>query len=430
MAGIISDLCSEIKLPRMLKVKQKFDLTHIEKMDIPKAVFNELSRPELSGLIKGGMRIAITCGSRGISNIAVITRAIADFVRSRDASPFIVPAMGSHGGACADGQKALIASYGVTEESAGCPVLSSMDTVVVGKAEGCDVRIDKYAAESDGIIVAGRIKPHTDYHGPYESGLMKMMAIGLGKREGADICHQLGFGHMAHMVPLFGNAIIKNAPVILGFGIIENAGSQTFRLAAMKAGEIADKEPHLLNEARSLMPFIPFDSTDILVVDKIGKDISGDGMDPNITGNGPCSPWVKGGIRANRTVVLDLSEQTHGIAYGMGAAHSITRRLFNKIDFNASYVNAFTSRVMEFVRIPFIADNDREAVQAALRTCVGHDRDIAWHPAGARIIRINDSMHTEVFYISEIMEKEAAEKGLEILEGPFEWAFNKDGNLW
>ena len=426
MGGIVSRLCGEIKLPRMLKVKQHFDPSCIKKDDIPKAVFDELSKPELADAIKPGMRIAVTCGSRGVANIAVITRAITDYVKSKGAHPFVVPAMGSHGGASAEGQKALLASYGVTEESAGCPIHSSMETVSLGKTKApvYEVRLDKHAAQADGIIAAGRIKPHTDFHGEYESGIMKMLAIGLGKRDGADICHQFGFGRMAEMVLLFGKAIIENAPVIMGFGILENAYSQTYKVAAMPAGEIEKREPQLLKEARSRLPFLPFETCDVLVVDKFGKDISGLGMDPNITGASPCTPFVKSGFSAARTVVLDLTKETHGTAMGIGAADVITRRLFNKIDFEASYVNAITSRGIDYVRIPLIADNDREAIQTALRTCIGIDKD------NPRIIRITDSIHTEIFYISEVLEDEAVKKNLEILESPGGWKFNEEGNLW
>jgi hypothetical protein len=434
MGGIVSRLCGEVALPRMLRVRQLFDQRRIETGDISRFVFDELSRPELASAVKPGKRIAITCGSRGIANVAVITRAIADFVKSKSASPVVIPAMGSHGGASAEGQKALISSYGVTEEFVGCPILSSMETVVIGTSEAAagipgapvfEVRIDKNAAEADGIIVAGRIKPHTDFRGPYESGLMKMMAIGLGKREGADVCHQLGFGHMAAMVPLFGKTIIKNAPVILGFAILENAYSETCKFRAMVPGEIEALEPELLKEARSHLPAIFFDSADVLVVDRIGKDISGNGMDPNVTGASPCSPWISGGVKASRTVILDLTPGTHGAAYGMGVAHAITRRLFDKIDFDATFVNAITSRSLDYVRIPAIADSDREAIQLALRTCVGHERD------RPRIIRIADSLHTETISVSEAMEGEArANQRLEILSGPEEWPFNEGGNLW
>jgi hypothetical protein len=410
----------------MLKVKQIFDRTKIDVADLPAAVFAELSRPELGDPIRPGMRIALTCGSRGVANIAVITKAIVDFVKSKGARPFVVPAMGSHGGATAEGQKALIEGYGVTEAFIGCPIASSMETVVIGQSEeGHGVRIDRNAAEADGIIVAGRIKPHTDFHGPYESGIMKMMAIGLGKREGADICHQRGFGFMAHMVPLFGRCILKNAPVILGFGILENAYCETCKFAALKPGEIEEKEPPLLEEARGHLPIILFDSTDVLVVDRIGKDISGDGMDPNITGASPCSPYISGGIDARRTVILDLTPETHGTAMGIGAAHAVTRRLFEKIDYDATYVNAITSRGVDFVRIPCILDSDREAIQLGLRTCVDYDKD------KPRIIRIADSLHTETIWISEAMQKEAeANKRLQIITGPEPWPFNMEGNLW
>jgi hypothetical protein len=434
MNGIISRLCAEVPLPKMIKVRQLFDRGRIETADIPSAVLREISLSELGDPVKPGMRIAITCGSRGVANIALIIRALADFVRSKGARPFVVPAMGSHGGAVAEGQRALIASYGVTEEFIGCPILSSMETVEIGRSDeglepgtspGFPVRIDKNAALSDGIIVAGRIKPHTDFRGPCESGIMKMMAIGLGKREGADICHNPGFANMARMVPLFGRTIIAHAPVILGFGILENARGETCRFAAMRPDEIEEKEPLLLEEARAHLPLIHFDSVDVLVVDRIGKDISGDGMDPNITGASPCSPFVEGGLKAGRTVILDLTEATHGSAMGMGAAHTITRRLFNKIDYEATYVNAVTSRGLDFVRIPCILESDREAVQLALRTAVGAD---SLRP---RIIRIADSIHTETLFISEAMKEEALKKSRIEIEGEAEeWPFDEAGNLW
>jgi hypothetical protein len=302
-----------------------------------------------------------------------------------------------------------------------------METVVIGKNdEGQDVRLDKNAAGADGIIVAGRIKPHTDFHGGYESGLMKMMAIGLGKREGADVCHQLGFGHMSHRVHLFGRAIIKHAPVILGFGIMENAYCETCKFIALRPDEIEKEEPKLLDEARDHLPILFFKTADVLVVDRIGKDISGTGMDPNVTGTGYCTPFVtESCITVLRTVVLDLTTETHGTAFGIGAAHTTTKRLFDKIDFDATYVNAVTSRGVDQVKIPCIMDNDKEAIQLALRTCLNIDRD------RPRIIRIPDSLHTETILISEAMQAEAeANRRLEVLSGPEEWPFDSNGNLW
>ncbi|WP_245535025.1 lactate racemase domain-containing protein [Leadbettera azotonutricia] len=405
---------------------QLFDPYKIDVNRIPEAIFTELSQPCIAARIKPGMKVAITCGSQGISNIALITKNIVDFVKSKGAYLFIIPAMGSHGGATAEGQRALIEGYSVTEGFVGCPIVSSMETVVIGKSEeGHEVRIDRNAAEADAIIVSGRIKPHTDFRGTYESGLMKMMTIGLGKREGADICHEKGFGHMHHMVPLFARCILKNAPIALGLGIMENAYYETCKITALEPEEFEAQEPILLEEARSHLPIIQFDSTDVLVVDRIGKDISGDGMDPNITGASPCSPHITGGIKAQRTVILDLTTATHGAAFGIGATHTITRRLFNKIDYEATYINAITCTVLDFVRIPLILDTDREAIQLAVRTCNGIDKQ------QPRIVRVADRVHTHEIWISEGM-KEEAEKNphLEILSPPEACSFDKDGNLW
>ena len=426
MSGIVSQLCAETALPKMCRVQQKFDKGRIEPGAIPAAVQAELSRPELGDPVKSGMRIAITCGSRGVANIPIITKAIADFVKSKGAKPFVVPAMGSHGGATAEGQRELLAGYGVTEDAIGCPIVSSMETVVIGKSgEGHNVRIDKNAAEADGIIVAGRIKPHTDFHGTHESGLMKMMTIGLGKREGADVCHDAGFAHMPRMVPLFGRCILKNAPVSLGFAILENAYGETCKFVALRPEEIDEKEPSLLEEARSHLPLIYFKEADVLVIDRIGKDISGDGMDPNVTGATHCSPYVSGGLKAQNTVVLDLTPATHGAAIGIGAAHTITRRLFDKINYESTYINAITARNLDFCRVPIVLDTDREAIQLAVRCCVSIDRD------NPRIIRITDSLHTETIWISEALRKEAEQNPrLTLLSEPEPLPFDSKGNLW
>ena len=425
MSGIVSQLCAETALPKMCRVQQQFDKGRIDRDAIPAAIKAELSRPGLGDPVKSGMRIAITCGSRGVANIPVITKAIADFVRSKGARPFVVPAMGSHGGATAEGQRELLAGYGVTEETIGCPIVSSMETVVIGKSgEGHNVRIDKNAAEADGIIVAGRVKPHTDFHGTHESGLMKMMTIGLGKREGADVCHDAGFAHMPRMVPLFGRCILKNAPISLGLAILENAYGETCKFVALRPEEIDEKETVLLEEARSHLPLIYFKEADVLVIDRIGKDISGDGMDPNVTGATHCSRYVSGGLKSQCTVVLDLTPATHGAAIGIGAAHTITRRLFDKINYESTYVNAITARNLDFCRVPCVLDTDQEAIQLALRCCVDIDRD------NPRIIRIADSLHTETIWISEAMCKEAEQNPrLSLLSKPEPWPFDSSGNL-
>lgn len=306
----ISDILKDIRLPRMVRVHQQFDSQVVE--DIPGEITRQLSGDFPHG-IKAGMSVAITCGSRGIANLSTIMRTVVDFCISQGAHPFIIPAMGSHAGATAEGQQGMLAALGVTEESCGCPIISSMETKVIGQtAEGHVVQIDRHAAEADGIIVINRIKPHPVFVAPYESGLMKMMTIGLGKQKQAEVVHQMGFENFHHLIPLFGNAVLDHANILFGLAIIENAYDQTNRLIALTPEGIRQEEPSLLLDAKAKMPRLLPGYADILVVDKIGKDISGDGMDPNITGRF-CQYYTgKPNFTAKRVAVLDLTEATHG----------------------------------------------------------------------------------------------------------------------
>lgn len=375
--------------------------------------------------MKPGMRIAITAGSRGIANVALTTKCIADFVRSRGAHPFIVPAMGSHGGATAEGQRAILEGYGITEDYVGCPIISSMEVKKIGvNEEGMDVFIDKNAAESDGIILGCRIKPHTAFRGPYESGIMKMMAIGLGKQHGAEVCHEAGFKNMAKYVPMFGRAIIKNAPILFAVPTIENAYDETCKIIAVNADEIIEKEPPLLQEAFANMPRILVDSCDVLVVDQIGKNFSGDGMDPNITGTF-CTPYATGGIRSQRVCVLDLSPETHGNGIGLGYSSATTKRVFDQLDLSSMYPNAITCTVLGGVRIPIVMESDREAIQVCIRTCNEIDKK------NPRVVRIPNSLHIEHIMLSESYYEEAKNNPNLIIESEPEYLpFDEDGNLW
>lgn len=421
----VADLVSDQKLPRMFKVKQKFLRNSLDVKEIPNIIEHLLSDEKFSSQIRPGMRIAITAGSRGVANVALTTKCIADFVKRKGAEPFIVPAMGSHGGATAEGQKAILAGYGITEEDMECPILSSMEVKKIGLTEdGRDVFIDKYAAESDGIILGCRIKPHTAFRGPYESGIMKMMAIGLGKQHGAEVCHEAGFKNMAKNVPLFGKAIIKNAPILFAVPTIENAYDETCKIVAVNADEIEEKEPALLKEAAANMPRILVDSCDVLVVDQIGKNFSGDGMDPNITGTF-CTPYATGGIQAQRVCVLDLSPETHGNGIGLGYSSATTKRVFDKLDLASMYPNAITCTVLGGVRIPIIMESDREAIQVCVRTCNEIDK------SAPRIVRIANSLHIEHIMLSESYYEEAAKnENIEIESQPEDLPFDEDGNLW
>lgn len=422
---LVAGMVSDTKVPRMFRVKQHFDRPRIEKEEIPGVIRELLSDKKFSSRVQPGMRIAITAGSRGIANVALTTKCLVEFVKSCGGIPFVVPAMGSHGGATAEGQAEILHGYGITEEYIGCPILSSMEVKKIGKnEEGGDVFIDRYAAEADGIILGCRVKPHTAFRGPYESGMMKMMAIGLGKQYGAEVCHEAGFKNMAKNVPLFGRAILKHAPVLFALPTIENAFDETCRIEAVAAEEIPEREPELLKEAFSYMPRIWVDACDVLVVDQIGKNFSGDGMDPNITGTF-CSPYASGGIDAQRVAVLDLSPETHGNGIGLGYSSATTARVFHKLDLSSMYPNAITCTVLGGVRIPIVMESDREAIQVCIRTCNEIDKE---HP---RIVRIPNSLHLGEIQLSEAYYEEALKNpNLTILSEPEELPFDEDGNLW
>ena len=421
----ISQLVSDVTLPKMFRIRQHFPRPKIESQQIPEVIDSLLSNDKFSSQIKPNMKIAITAGSRGVANIALITKSIADFVKSKGAHPFIVPAMGSHGGATAEGQREILAGYGIVEEYVGCPIISSMEVKNIGKnAEGKDVFIDKNAAEADGIIINCRIKPHTAFRGPYESGIMKMMAIGLGKQHGAEICHAEGFKNMAKNVPSFGRAILKYAPVMFAVATIENAFDETCKIVAVNADEVNEKEPVLLQEAFTYMPKILVNECDVLVVDQIGKNFSGDGMDPNITGTF-CTPYATGGIKSQRVCVLDLSPETHGNAIGLGYASATTKRVFDQLDLTSMYPNAITCTVLGGVRIPIVMESDKEAIQVCIRTCNEIDKK------HVRIVRIPNSLHIEHIMLSEAYYEEVKNMPNITIESEPEYlSFNENGDLW
>lgn len=422
---VVSEIVSDTYIPRMFRVKQTFPRPKIEPEEIPGTIREMLSADPFASKIRPGMEIAITCGSRGVANVAVITKSLVDFVKSCGGTPFIVPAMGSHGGATAAGQREVIESYGVTEEAMGCEIRSSMETVKIGvNEEGGDVFMDKNAAEADGIIVSCRVKPHTAFRGPYESGIMKMMAIGLGKQYGAEHCHEAGFKNMAKNIPLYGKTILKNAPVLFAVAAIENAYDETARLVAVDAKDVETVEPELLKEAAGNMARLLVESCDVLIVDQIGKNFSGDGMDPNVTGTF-CTPYASGGFTAQRVCVLDLSDETHGNACGVGMASATTQRAFDKMDLSPMYCNAITSTVLSVIRIPMIMESDKEAIQVCIKSCNEIDKQ---HP---RVVRIRNSMQVEEIMLSEAYLEDIQHiPGLEKLSDPEELPFDDEGNLW
>ena len=418
-----SKMVHHIELPRMVKVKQTFRSAALE--DVAAEVRAQFNKEKIRSRIKPGMSVGLTGGSRGVANIALVLKTLAECLKEMGAEPFIFPAMGSHGGATAEGQTQVLESYGVTEEYCGCPIRATMETKLIGYTEeGHPVQIDRYAAEADGYIAVNRIKPHTCFRGPYESGLMKMLTIGVGKQKGAEVAHADGFGEMHHFVPLFGNAIMKNSNLLFGMGLIEDAYDKTMMVVSLTPEEIVTEEPKLLLIAKENMGRILFDETDVLIVDRIGKNISGDGADPNVSGTF-CTPYASGGIKAQRNVVLGLTEESHGNATGCGVFDVTTRRLLDQTDFEMTYPNSITNTVLHTVKMPLVMDNDQDAIRLAFKSC--NKIDFA-HP---RFVRIRDTAHIEEIWISEWMLEEAEKTpGIEILEEPKPFAFNEEGNLW
>ncbi len=377
---------------RMFRARQRFARPRLD--DTRLALEAELAGCGVR--VKAGDRMAIAVGSRGIANLEALVSGVVAWVRRQGGDPFIVPAMGSHGGATAEGQADVLVGYGITPERVGAPVRSSMDVVELPR-ESCPVPVyfDRLAGQAAGTILINRVKPHTSFHGRHESGLMKMMAIGLGKHRQALAIHALGISGLRDVMPAVARQVLAHANVVLGVAVVENAYDETMAVKAIPAARIPGAEPALLELARANMPSLPLDRIDFLLVDEIGKNISGLGMDPNVIGRlkirgqpEPEKPDI--GVIAIR----DLTDATHGNATGMGLADIILRRAFGKIDFKATYANVMTTGFLERGKVPMIVDTDREALALAGRT--------AGMPptAQARIVRIRNTLHLDRLHVS------------------------------
>jgi len=418
----IDDLLRHIALPRMVRVRQLFADDALA--DVAAALREEMRATPIAALVKPGARIAVAVGSRGLADLPLVVNVVVDELKQRGARPFIVPAMGSHGGATAEGQTALLAALGVTEASAGCPIVSSMATVELGRLpNGLPVYMDEQAMQADGIVVVNRVKPHTSFSGPSESGLVKMLSIGLGKQKGAESCHALGFAQMAQNIVEMARVKLQHAPILFGVATVENAYEKISRVAAVPASDIIARDAELLQEAKHNMPCILFNPLDVLVVDRMGKEYSGTGMDPHITGR-TSTPYVETRQQVTRMVVLDLSDKSKGNATGMGLADICSRRLVAKVDYDATYANHLTSTVVWHAKVPMTLPSDQRAIQAAVKTCNVPEL------ARLRMVRIPNTLHLEHVEISEPMLDEAARHAqIEVLGEPRPWPFDADGNL-
>lgn len=414
-----------MNFPKMYRIRQPFDKTAVK--DIPGTVKAELARLSLEKKVKPNQTVAITAGSRGIANIALILKATVEYLKSIGAKPFIFPAMGSHGGAKAEGQTSLLAHYNVTEAFTGAPIVSSMDVIEISKTEdGVPVFIDKHASQADWIIVVNRVKPHTKFKAPIESGLMKMMAIGMGKQKGAEYYHKAALQFtFPKIIVDAGREVIRKAPILCGIATVENGYDETARIAAIPPQEIEAREKELLELAKKMMPRLPFNEIDLLIVDEMGKNISGTGMDPNITGrNRDLLGVFPHPVNAKRVFVRDLTDDSNGNATGIGLADLTTKRLVDKINYQATYMNCITGISIEKAAIPMHFETDREAIQVGLGS-IG-----LVLPEKAKIVRIKNTLQIDEVEVSEGYSPEFQKRPeLEVLEGPRPMFFDAQGNL-
>ncbi len=408
--------------PKMFRVRQHFDSPRLA--DVAGAVRDELRRIDLSRIVKPGESAAVTVGSRGVANIALITRTVVECMKAVGAKPFIVPAMGSHGSGTAEGQRQIIESYGVTEEYVGAPIRSSMDTVVVDKTEdGIPIHFDRHAFEADRVVVVNRVKPHTGFVGEIESGLFKMMMIGLGKHAGAGVYHRAIIDHsFDRIIRTVGRTVLAQCRIAFGLGVVENAYDETALVEAMLPSEFEPREKALLVRAKQWMPRLPVRKADLLIVDRMGKNISGAGMDTNIIGRKHLAPAADQ-PQITRVFVRELTPETHGNAAGIGLADFTTSRLVRSMDYRATVVNCVTAAHPEAAVTPVHYETDREVVDAALST-IGLQP-----PDEARIVRIADTLHLAEVDVSGPCCGELAGRGDVQIVGPAQLAFDRSDNL-
>ena len=418
----INEILDNIKLPQIMKVSQTFDNTKLD--DVEGDLNQKLIDKNIKDKIKPGMKIAITGGSRGISFYKELMKTIVSFVKKCGATPFIVPSMGSHGGGTSEGQENMLKKLGITKESVGCEIISSMDVVEVGRtSKDLPVYIDKNAANADGIILLNRVKLHTSFRGKYESGLIKMMAIGLAKRKGADMTHFLRYENMAENLVEVGKIALNNLNIICGVASIENGYNEVADLFVLNKDEILKEEPKILEKSKRLMPRIYLDDIDVLIVNEIGKNISGTGVDTNIVGRFHTNA-ASGGPNTVKLGFLDISEKSGGNGNGMGLADFVSKKFFRKIDFESTYINAITSTEPNSVKLPLVLDNDKYVFQGCVKLCgVKNIQDI-------KLVIINNTKELDELYMSKsafenTVDKSKVKKESELFDIPFD----DEGNL-
>ena len=411
----------QVVLPRMVRIRQKYDPSQIR--DVPGHLARELEAQVRDKEALQGKHIAITAGSRGIPFYPEMMRTIVDKLKAWGAEPFLVPSMGSHAGATAEGQREMLATFGITEEAMGCPILSSMEVVEVGAlSDGTPVYCDKYAYTSDGIVVVNKVKPHTSFKGEHESGLLKMLCIGLGKHRGAAAMHMRGYEVFDRLIPEAGRLCLEREPVLFGVGIVQNAYDDISNLEVMGRERIEERDRALLAIAKEKLARFKFPDTDVLIIDRIGKNIGGSGFDPNVVARR--DRVYPGTLVSQNIFVRGLTQETHHNASGIGTIEVTTLRCVQDVDWAVTWTNMMTANFLPGCRIPCFARNDREALLWAIRTCTGIDY------TNARVVRIRDTMHMEEIQVSENLAKRLRDRDdVELLSGPFDIPFGPDGYI-
>ncbi len=406
---------------KFTRIKQHFPENSLP--DVNVAV--EKALEGLNGVIVPGGSIAIGVGSRGIDNLQVVVKETVRWIREKKANPFIVPAMGSHGGATPEGQTAILNDYGITEREVGAPVRATMEVVSLKSWKGPnELFMDRYAYESDGIIMINKVKPHTDFRGTYESGLVKMSVIGLGKEKGALAMHKFGVYGLSRLMEGSGRHIFSTGKILGGIALVENAYDETMLIKGLPAVEVFKVEPALLELAKNNRPAFPLNKFDVLILDRMGKNISGAGIDTNIIGrikihgqDEPSSPSIRA------ITVSDLTDESHGNATGVGLADVMTRKLYKKIDFRTTYTNIVTSSFLERGKLPVIAETDAKALAYALRSC-GY-----LEPGSEKIIRVRDTLHMDEMYVSEaVLHEIGSSPAIEVIR-PARDIFDEKGMM-
>lgn len=424
VTDVIVQGMENIRLPRMVRIRQKYDPQRID--DIPAHIRGKMLETLGDPARFAGKRICITAGSRGIPHLDLILRTICDQLKQWGAKPFIIPAMGSHGGGTAQGQLEVLEGYHITEQTMGVPVISCMDVVQYGTLPGgTPLYCDKYAFESDGIVLLNKEKPHTDFHGPHESGLAKMIAIGLAKHKGASAFHMQGFPAFAKSVPEAAEIFLRKAPVAFGVGIVQNAYDEICKIEVAPPDGILKMDAENLLVAKERLAKFKFDDLDVLIVDQIGKNISGYGHDPNVTGraNGSDESFKKI-LKLKKMLIFGVTEESHHNGTGIAEADVTSLRCIRSIDWSAVWTNLITSTEIQGCKMPMYANSEREAILLAIRTCNGIDCQ------RVRLARIESTQNLFEIEVSEALYDSIRDQpDIEYLAGPCEMQFDADGYL-